>query len=81
MRWILIKIYGKIANRGGSNGAGAVWALAYFHYAKIKGVDTEKCQYTKMGMDVSYPEGGGTGTGNRGSYDQLGFGALMYSRE
>lgn len=73
--------YGKIADRNGSNGAGAVWALAYYHYAKIKGVDTEKCQYTKMGMDVSYPEGGGSGGGNSGSYDQLGFGTLMYSRE
>ena len=51
------------------------------HLIKIKGVNAEKCQYTKIGMDVSYPEGGPGGGGNSGSYDQLGFGTLMYSRE
>ena len=71
----------KIADRGGSNGAGGVWALAYNHYAKIKGVDAEKCQYTKMGMNVSQPEGGPNGGGNSGSYDHLGYGTLMYTRD
>lgn len=73
--------YGVLVERNGSRAAGCIWALAYNHYAKIKGVDAEKCQYTKIGMDVSYPEGGPGGGGNSGSYDQLGFGTLMYSRE
>ena len=69
-----------IAERNGSNGAGAIWALAYYHYAKIKGVDTEKCQYTKMGMEISFPEIAGLG-GTSGGYDHLGYGNLMYARD
>ena len=68
-----------IAERNGSNGAGAIWALAYYHYTKIKGMGTEKSQYTKMGMDVSYPEIGGLGS-TSGGYDHLGYGTLMYAR-
>lgn len=67
-----------IAPRGG--GPGAFWALAYYHYAKIKRLDPEKCKYTEMGMQVSFPEYAGVG-GTSGGYDQLGFGTLMYSRE
>lgn len=69
-----------IADRNGSNGAGSFWALAYYHYSKIKGVDEEKCQYTKRGMALSFPERGGLGA-TSGGYDQLGYGTLMYSRE
>lgn len=69
-----------IADRNGSNGSGSFWALAYYHYSKIKAVDEEKCRYTKLGMDLSFPETGGIGS-TSGGYDQLGFGTLMYSRE
>lgn len=69
-----------IADRNGSNGAGSYWALAYYHYSNIKGVDEEKCQYTKRGMALSFPEIGGLGS-TSGGYDQLGYGTLMYSRE
>lgn len=68
-----------IADRG--DGAGPIWAVAYYHYTKVKGVEAEKCQYTKMGTDKSFPEGGGGNYGsNSGGYDQLGFGTLMYAR-
>ena len=69
-----------IAERTGNKG-GPIWALAYNHYAKIKGVDASKCKYTKMGMEVCFPEGGGGNYGsNSGGFDHLGFGTLMYSR-
>lgn len=58
-----------------------IWALPYYHYAKIKGVDAEKIKYTKMAMDVESPEGGGGDYGtNSGEFDNLGFGTLMYAR-
>ena len=69
-----------IADRNGSNGSGPIWALAYYHYSKIKGLDAEKCQYSKMGMELSFPEQGGLGS-TSGGYDNLRFGTLMYSRE
>ena len=77
--------YDKLAPNVGEDGArvrmtGSIWACAYYHYAKIKGVDPEKCQYTKMGMEASMPEVGGVGS-TSGGYDQLGFGTLMYTRE
>lgn len=70
-----------LASKDDANGAGSIWALAYYHYAKIKGLPAEKYQYTKMGMEVSMPEGGPNGSGNSGAYDQLGFGTLMYAKE
>ncbi|WP_308756240.1 alginate lyase family protein [uncultured Bacteroides sp.] len=69
----------EIAPRGGAGGP--IWALAYYHYSKIKGVDAEKYKYTTMGMNLSFPEGGGGNYGsNSGGYDHLGFGTLMYAR-
>lgn len=54
-----------------------IWAGPYYHYAKIKGVETV---YTELGKNSVYPEGGGGNYGpNSGGYDQLGFGTLMYT--
>jgi hypothetical protein len=57
-----------------------IWALPYYHYTKIKGLDESKVKYTKMGMDALSPEGGGGDYGSGGGFDQLGFGGLMYAR-
>lgn len=70
----------QICDRGDANGAGAIWAIPYNHYAKIKGLDPERYQYSKLGAELSMPEGGGEG-GNSGGYDMLGHGTLMFSRE
>lgn len=73
--------YSTIAERSRSNGVGPYWACPYYHYTAVKGVDASKCVYTKMGLDASYPEGGGGNYGsNSGGYDHLGFGTLMYAR-
>lgn len=58
-----------------------IWALVYNHYAKVKGVDAEKYQYSEVAMDACYPEGGGGNYGTEsGGFDVLGFGTLMYTR-
>lgn len=58
-----------------------IWAVIYYHYAKIKGVDASKYLYTEMGMNRCFPEGGGGDYGpNSGGYDTLGFGTLMFAR-
>ncbi|MDR1128658.1 MAG: alginate lyase family protein [Treponema sp.] len=57
-----------------------MWALPYYHYAKIKGIGSGKIKYTKMGLDTTFPEGGAAGGSTSGEYDQLGFGTLMYAR-
>lgn len=54
-----------------------MYALPYYHYAKIKGLTAT---YTKLGVQVTSPEGGGGDYGpNSGGYDQLGFGTLLYT--
>lgn len=58
-----------------------IWALVYYHYAKVKGVDSSKYLYTEMGLNRCFPEGGGGDYGgNSGGFDTLGFGTLMYAR-
>jgi hypothetical protein len=58
-----------------------IWAGPYYHYAKVKGLEASKAQYTKMGVDATVPEGGGGDYGTTsGGFDQLGFGTLMYTR-
>jgi hypothetical protein len=57
-----------------------MWALPYYHYTRIKGIESGKIKYTRMGLDTTFPEGGGSGGGTSGEYDQLGFGTLMYAR-
>jgi hypothetical protein len=57
-----------------------MWALPYYHYTRIKGVEIGKIKYTRMGLDTTFPEGGGSGGGTSGEYDQFGFGTLMYAR-
>lgn len=58
-----------------------IWALVYNHYAKIKGVDAEKYQYTEVATEACFPEGGGGNYGTEsGGFDALGFGTLMFSR-
>lgn len=59
-----------------------IWALPYYHYAKIKNVDESAIQYTKFAMEYEAPEGGGGDYGaNSGEFDNLGFGTLMYARD
>lgn len=54
-----------------------MWALPYNHYAKLKGL---QATYTKLGVQVTQPEGGGGDFGSTsGGFDQLGFGTLMYT--
>jgi hypothetical protein len=54
-----------------------MWELPYNHYAKLKGLTAT---YTKMGVQVTQPEGGGGDYGpNSGGFDQLGLGTLLYS--
>lgn len=58
-----------------------IWALAYYHYAKVQGVDAEKTKFTEMGTSRCFPEGGGGDYGgNSGGFDALGFGTLMFAR-
>jgi hypothetical protein len=57
-----------------------MWALPYYHYTRIKGIESGKIKYTRMGLDTTFPEGGGSSGGTSGEYDQLGFGTLMYAR-
>lgn len=58
-----------------------IWALAYYHYAKVQGVDVEEIKFTEMGTSRCFPEGGGGDYGsNSGGFDALGFGTLMYAR-
>jgi hypothetical protein len=55
-----------------------MWALPYNHYVKRKGL---AAPYTQMGVNTTFPEGGGGDYGpNSGSFDQLGFGTLLFSR-
>lgn len=59
-----------------------VWALPYYHYRCVKGIDVDKCQYTKIAADRVAPEGGGSQYGgDTGGYDQLGIGTLMYAMD
>ncbi|GAA3990161.1 alginate lyase family protein [Mucilaginibacter dorajii] len=54
-----------------------MWALVYNHYAKLKGLSAT---YSKLGVQVTQPEGGGGDYGpDSGGFDQLGFGTLMYT--
>lgn len=58
-----------------------VWAAPYYHYSKVKGLDLERYQYTRMATVAVAPEGGGGNYGsNSGGYDSLGFGTLLYAR-
>lgn len=58
-----------------------IWALPYYHYSKMKGVDAERYKYSAMGMSYCFPEGGGGNYGETsGGFDVLGFGTLMYAR-
>ena len=58
-----------------------VWALPYYHYTKVKGVDADRYKYTEMATKATSPEGGGGDYGsNSGGYDNLGFGTLLYAR-
>ena len=68
-------------------GEGGTWrypsnhALPYYHYSKIKNLEADLTQYTKIGCDRLFPEGGGDNYGTAsGGYDALGFGTLMYAR-
>jgi len=55
-----------------------MWAVIYNHYVKRKGLSAP---YTLMGVNTTFPEGGGGDYGpNSGGFDQLGFGTLLYSR-
>lgn len=68
----------------GTNGRGnlrPIWALPYYHYAKVKNVLDTKIKYTQIARDKSFPEGGAGNYGETsGGFDALGFGTLMYAR-
>lgn len=67
---------------GGRGEIRPVWALPYYHYRCVKGIDADKCQYSKIAADRVAPEGGGSQYGpNTGGYDQLGIGTLMYAMD
>ena len=59
-----------------------VWELLYNHYAVLKGLHAP---YTKRYRDLVVEDGGGAEGGgsdyggSSGSFDQLGFGTLLYS--
>lgn len=57
-----------------------IWALPYYHYVKVKGVEKERYQYTEMAMKTTAPEGGPDGSSNSGGFDVFGYGTLMYAR-
>lgn len=59
----------------------AEWALPYYHYMKISGVNPTSLKYTSMGINRTAPEGGGGDYGSdSGGFDLLGCGTLMYAR-
>ena len=66
---------------GGRGGMRPIWALPYYHYAKVKNVLDTKVKYTEIARDKVFPEGGGGNYGETsGGFDALGFGTLMYAR-
>lgn len=70
-----------VMGEGGRGGTRPIMALPYYHYSKIKNLDADLTQYTKIGCDRLFPEGGGDNYGTAsGGYDALGFGTLMYAR-
>ncbi|WP_205508888.1 alginate lyase family protein [Longitalea arenae] len=55
-----------------------IYTMIYNHYVKRKGLTAP---YTLIGVNRTYPEGGGGDYGpNSGGFDQLGFGTLLYTR-
>ncbi|HEX6427077.1 MAG TPA: alginate lyase family protein [Niastella sp.] len=55
-----------------------IYSMIYNHYVKRKGLTAP---YTLIGVNKTYPEGGGGDYGpNSGGFDQLGFGTLLYTR-
>jgi len=70
-----------VMGEGGRGGTRPIMALPYYHYSKIKNLEADLTQYTKIGCDRLFPEGGGDNYGTAsGGYDALGFGTLMYAR-
>lgn len=58
-----------------------IWALPYYHYAKISGVEESKMSFVKAtALSVAPEGGGGNYGGNSGGFDNLGFGTLMYAQ-
>ena len=57
-----------------------VWALPYYHYTVVKGVEPRESRWTRLAMEVSTPEGGPQMGQPSGAYDQPGFGTLMFTR-
>ena len=71
-----------VLGEGGRGGLRPIMALPYYHYAKVKKLDSEHIQYTEIGCNRLFPEGGGDNYGDTsGGYDALGFGTLMYARD
>lgn len=67
---------------GGRGEIRPVWALPYYHYRYVKGIDADKCKYTEIAAKRVAPEGGGSQYGpNTGGYDQLGLGTIMYAMD
>ena len=70
-----------VLGEGGRGNLRPMWALPYYHYAKVKEVNTELIKYSEKGRDRCFPEGGGGNYGETsGGFDALGFGTLMFAR-
>lgn len=63
-----------------SGDARPIWALPYYHYAKVEKVDKARYQYTEQALKMTAPEGGPDLRSNSGGFDTFGYGTLMYAR-
>lgn len=63
-----------------SGDARPIWALPYYHYAKVAKVAKQRYKYTEMALKMTEPEGGPDGKSNSGGFDVFGYGTLMYAR-
>lgn len=74
---IVNEYYDVIAERSATEGIEPFWALTYNHYIMVKGVEPDKCQYTKVAMSRSFNEV------NSDKYSQFGLfspaGMLMFA--
>jgi len=57
-----------------------VWALVYYHYTVVKGVEPGQARFTRHAKEVSSPEWGPEMGNASGAYDSPGFGTLLFTR-
>ena len=56
------------------------WAMAYYHYSRIRGVPDNEIRFLRMANQVTAPEGGPELGNHAGTWDLPGFGTLMFAR-